>query len=208
MIMQIKTFVAVDFPENCYAAKCNDGIFLVDPGEYTPELDYYVKQNQSAIKYILLTHMHFDHIRATADIKKLCPDAKIVIHSLDADGLKSPQKNLAFYFGFDTKNVVPDILCDDLSVIEMGETKIKVLHTPGHTEGGVCYIVDDVIFSGDTLFEGSCGRTDFPGGNGPDLANSLKKINNLKGDYKVFSGHGNPTTLNNERKFNPYMRSL
>lgn len=206
--MQIKTFVSADFPENCYAVECNDGIFLVDPGEYTAELDCYVKKNKSDIKYILLTHNHFDHIHATADIKKLCPDAKIVVHYLDADGLNNPQKNLAAYFGFEIEYIAVDILCNDFDIIEMGETKIKVLHTPGHSEGSVCYIVDDVIFSGDTLFEGSCGRTDFPSGDGTALSNSLKKLKNLDGDYKVFSGHGSSTTLNRERIYNHYMRKL
>lgn len=206
--MQIKTFVSVDFPENCYAVHCDDGIFLVDPGEYTAELESYIKENALNIRYIFLTHMHFDHIRATTKIKSECPQAKIVIHSLDAEFINIPQKNLSAYFGFEVEEIIVDIICIDYDKLKMGNTEIQVLHTPGHTPGGACFIVDDAIFSGDTLFEGSCGRTDFPGGDSAIMANSLKKLKNLEGDYWVFPGHGNATTLNNERRYNLYMRTL
>ena len=206
--MLIKTFYSLDFPQNCYAVENEDGIFLVDPGEYTEKLALYVKQNSSNIKYILLTHLHFDHIRATAKIKNQCPNAKIVMHSLDANEVNNPQINLAAYFGYQIDDISVDVCCEDLQIITTGATNIRVMHTPGHTEGGVCYIVEDVIFSGDTLFEGSCGRTDFPGGDGNILLNSLKKLKYLDGDFKVYPGHGNPTTLSNEKVFNPYMRNL
>lgn len=206
--MLIKTFSAIDFPENCYAVRADSDIFLVDPGEYTSELEAYIKANALKIKYIFLTHMHFDHIRATARIKKQCPNAKIVIHISEALALNDPSKNLSAYFGFEVEEIVADVLCKDLDIIKMGEVEVQVLHTPGHTEGGVCFIVDDILFSGDTLFEGSCGRTDFPGGDSIVLANSLKRLKNLEGDYRVFPGHGNNTTLNCERLFNPFMRSL
>lgn len=206
--MEIKAFYAAEFPQNCYAAICNDGIFLVDPGEYTQKLDEFVKANKDKIKYILLTHKHFDHIRGVAKVKKICPDAKIVIHPNDAEGLYNGMESLALYFGFEQENVKADLLCEDNALIEMGDTKIKVIHTPGHTQGGVCYMVDNVIFCGDTLFEGSCGRTDFPGGSGSVLSASLKRLKDLDGDYILYAGHGNPTTLENERRFNPYMRSL
>lgn len=206
--MQIKTFYASQFPENCYAAICNDGIFLVDPGEFTLELERFIKENSTNIKYILLTHMHFDHIRATADVKKLCPNAKIVIHNLDAIGLSDSNLSLSYLFGFEQEKVYADVLCEDSQIIKLESTQIKVIHTPGHTQGGVCYMVEDVIFCGDTVFEGSCGRTDFPGGSGFVLAESLKKLKDLSGDYILYPGHGNSTTLNNERLYNPYMRTL
>ena len=206
--MEIKTFYAIEFAENSYAAECDDGIFLVDTGEFTPKLEAYVKENASNIKYVLLTHMHFDHIGAVADVKNICPNAKVVIHFLDAEGLFNSQKNLADYFGFETKKAVADITCNDLDVIKMGQTEIKVLHTPGHTAGGVCYLVNEAIFTGDTLFAGSCGRIDFPGGDAIVMQTSLKRLKNLEGDYKIFPGHNNPTTLNEERFFNPYLRSL
>ncbi len=206
--MQIRIFNTVDFPENCYAAIFSDGIFLVDPGEYTAELDAFVRENTDNIKYILLTHKHFDHVRGAVNVKKLCPDAKIVIHSLDADGLNDPIKSLATYFGFEQNNITADILCEDGDIINLGDTKIKVLHTPGHSEGGVCYIVENAIFCGDTLFKSSCGRTDFPGGSGCVLSQSLKKLKDIKGNYTLYPGHGEITSLNEERAYNPYMRML
>lgn len=206
--MQIKTFCAYEFPENCYAAILNDGIFLVDPGEFTSELEEFAKKNSSDIKYILLTHMHFDHIRAVAQVKEICPKAKIVIHTLDADGLSDSVLSLAYLFGFEQEKVKADILCNDKDVLKLGSTEIKVIHTPGHTQGGVCYMAENVIFTGDTVFEGSIGRTDFPGGSFEVLAESLEKIKDINGDFTLYPGHGNCTTLDKERLFNPYMRNL
>lgn len=206
--MQIKTFCAFQFPQNCYAAIFDDGIFLVDPGEFTQELENFVKVNGADIKYILLTHMHFDHIRATSKVKKLCPKAKIVIHSLDANGLVDSVLSLAYLFGFQQEMLNADILCEDNDILKLGSTEIKVIHTPGHTVGGVCYMVENVIFCGDTVFEGSIGRTDFPGGSFEVLSESLKKLKKIDGDYTLYPGHGNSTTLNAERCNNLYMRNL
>lgn len=206
--MQIKNFVSTEFPENCYAAILNDGIFLVDPGEYTKELSDFITENAEKIKYILLTHNHFDHIMGVFDVKKRCPNAKIVIHTLDAEGLKDPVISLARYFGFEQKAVGPDLLVNDKDILKIGKTKITVLHTPGHSVGSVCYLLDDVIFTGDTLFKQSIGRTDFPGGSYDDMLKSLKMLKELSGDYILYSGHGDKTTLSYERAFNPYLRNL
>lgn len=205
--MTVKTFVGFNFPENCYAAILDDGIFIVDPGEEINELINFVTENKENIKYILLTHLHFDHIRAVAAIKRICPHAKIVIHALDGNALNDVNYNLSSLFGFSIEKFNPDIICNDNDVINIGNTEIKVMHTPGHTRGSVCYIVNDIIFSGDTLFERSCGRTDFPGGDYLALSSSLQKLKNLSGDFIVYSGHGNPTTLNAERLHNPYIRN-
>lgn len=206
--MKIKTFCAFQFPQNCYAAIFDAGIFLVDPGEFTLELENFVKENAVDIKYILLTHMHFDHIRATSKVKKLCPEAKIVIHSLDANGLADSVLSLAYLFGFEQETVSADILCEDNDILKLGSTEIKVIHTPGHTIGGVCYMVENVIFCGDTVFEGNIGRTDFPDGSFEVLLESLKRLKRLDGDYILYPGHGNHTTLNIERCNNPYIRNL
>ena len=99
-------------------------------------------------------------------------------------------------------------MCENKDVLKLGSTKINVIHTPGHTLGGVCYMVEDVIFTGDTIFEGSIGRTDFPGGSWSVLKESLKILKEINGDYILYPGHGGSTTLNNERLYNPYMRDL
>ena len=205
--MEIKTFYT-KFPENIYGFICDDGIFIVDPGEVTDELKEFVTGNAEKIKYIFLTHNHFDHISGVAQVKKLCGNAKIVIHSSDAEGLSNPTKSLATYFGLEQNNTVADIFVKDQDIISMGNTQILIMHTPGHSKGSVCYIVGDIIFSGDTLFEGSCGRTDFPDGSDIEMTASLKKLKELSGDYNVYPGHGNKTKLSVERTFNPYMRNL
>ena len=205
--MQIKTFYT-KFPENIYAYICDDGIFIVDPGEFTDELKEFVTNNSEKIKYILLTHNHFDHICGVAEIKKICCNAKTVIPPLDAEGLSNPAKSLAAYFGCEQNKTKADMLLNDGDRINLGNTQIIVMHTPGHSKGSVCYLVDNIIFSGDTLFEGSCGRTDFPDGSDIEITASLKKLKDLSGDYEVYPGHGNKTKLSAERIFNPYMRNL
>ncbi len=206
--MEVKTFYGNNFPENCYAVILNESIFLVDPGEMTKELLEFVTENSNRIKYILLTHKHIDHIGAVYKIKNLLPEIKIVIHTLDSDGLLDSKKSLALYFSIPQEKINADILCSDGEVIKIEDKEVLVFHTPGHSVGSVCYIIDNLIFTGDTLFENSCGRTDFPDGDNLAMAESLKKIKNLKGDFILYPGHGNPTKLSVERIHNPYMRNL
>lgn len=206
--MDIKVFESKFFPENCYAAITDDGVFLVDPGEYTDKLREFVLKNAEKIKFILLTHRHFDHVVAVAQIIKDCPDAKVVIHEKDAGGLTDSSVSLAERFDALQQSVCPDILVSEGSVVEMGGTVIKVLHTPGHTAGSVCYHVGDNIFCGDTIFKGSCGRTDLPSGNSAELTNSLQRLKNLPFDAKLYPGHNDVTTLSYERSHNPYLTEL
>ena len=136
----------------------------------------------------------------------MCPNAKIVVHELDAKGLCDSVLSLAYLFGFQQEKVDPDILCVDNDIIKLENTEIKVIHTPGHTEGCVCYLVDDVIFCGDTIFEGSVGRTDFPGGSFNNLRYSIQsKLYVLPSETVVYPGHGNRTTIEFEKNNNPYV---
>ncbi len=206
--MEIKTFFATDFPENCYAGITEDGIFLVDPGEFTSELKNFVLKHCEEIKYILLTHRHIDHIGATAAVAKLCQNAKIVIHSLDAVGLTDFDASLANYFGLPQTAVSPHILCKDNDVLHLGKTKITVWHTAGHTVGSVCYLVGDVLFCGDLIFRQSCGRVDFPTGNPKEMMLSLKKLCDFSGELILYPGHMETTTLSAELSDNPYLRGI
>lgn len=203
--MDIKVFKSNFFSENCYAAITDDGIFLVDPGEYTGKLRQFVLENADKIQYILLTHRHVDHISGTAMVLKECSKAKVVIHELDARGLTDTTFSLATLFGVSQEIVEPDVLVTEGSVIKMGNTSITVLHTPGHTAGSVCYCVGDNIFCGDTIFKGSCGRTDLPSGNSSELLSSLQRLKNLLCDATLYPGHDDVTTLSHERSFNPYL---
>lgn len=199
--MQIIEFLPYGFSANCYALIEGGEIALIDVGTATAEVIDFVKKNSNNIKYILLTHDHFDHIGGVEEVLKYC-NAKVCIHKNDASGLVDSNFSLCNMAGVKQPNVAPDITFVGGEELLLGEKKIKVIYTPGHTDGCVCYLIEDVLFSGDTLFFESVGRTDFITGNSIQLQNSLKKIIALKGVAKVYTGHGEPTTLEHERKHN------
>lgn len=157
------------------------------------------------LKYILLTHGHFDHIIGTKAVKEKF-GAKVVISKEDEPMLNSAKLSLAAFCGAIQNNVDADITVTDGDTIMLGDIEIKVLATSGHTKGSVCYIANDYIFAGDTLFKLSCGRTDFPSGSSDDMQKSMYKLRDLAGDYKVITGHDDCTTLDYERKYNPCMK--
>ena len=205
MSVSVKAFFGTSFA-NSYAIECGQDIAIVDPGELSEELLDFIKNKQERVKYILLTHDHFDHILGVESLRSICPNAKVVIHKLDASGLKDSKYSLCKLAGVPQPNITPDTEVDDQSHLPFGNTEIKVLHTKGHTDGSVCYIIEDNVFSGDTLFEGTCGRTDFITGDYNEILNSLKLLSTLPKHFKVFSGHGNITTIENELKYNPYLK--
>ncbi len=181
---------------------------VVDPS--LPEESLIEKLNGKDVQYILLTHGHFDHF-CGAKLVKETTGAKVVIHKDDEEMLHDISKN-EFQMnceGYGFPEVDADILTEDGTEIMLGNTKITVMHTPGHSMGGVCYlfIEDKVMFSGDTLFRLCAGRTDLYGGNGRQELRSLAKIGELEGDYKVYPGHEEDTTLDFEREYNRYIRT-
>ena len=185
---------------------------IVDPGWYEKSIPEVLSENANIkLKYILLTHGHFDHILGVDGLKK-ATGAKVVIHENDREHLLDPKKSLADgNFPMPQIPVDADITVSDGDVLTLGKNEIKVMHTPGHTRGGVCYITegdDRVIFTGDTLFCMTAGRTDFFDGSEADLNNSLKKLVALDGDYRILPGHSKDTTLERERKRNWYFRRM
>ena len=181
---------------------------VVDPS--LPEEKLMEKLSGKNVKYILLTHGHFDHF-CGAKMVKDGTGAKVVIHEKDAGHLLDPKKSLAEgNFPESHQPVTADILVEDGDVIMLGNSPIKVMHTPGHTNGSVCYILEDerVIFSGDTLFCMTAGRTDFWDGSDEKMIASLKRLIALDGDYKVYAGHSRETTLERERTRNWYIRRM
>ncbi|MBR3439774.1 MAG: MBL fold metallo-hydrolase [Clostridia bacterium] len=163
------------------------------------------------VKYVLLTHGHFDHILGTYGVQQTY-GAKVVVHRADAPMLTDAETNLARVNGAENvfNPITPDIIVEDGDSIYLGDTEIKVLHTPGHTKGSVCYIIEDerTVFSGDTLFCRTVGRTDFPGGSTEELKNSLKKLLALEGDYRILPGHNRETDLDTERVRNIFIRRM
>ncbi len=206
--MNIITIETNGFGENCYIVTSDQGnAAVIDPGGKAEEILSYLGKNGLTAKKILLTHGHFDHIAAVWELKQ-ATGAEIAVHELDGEMLTSPVKNLAAMFGEDYRPVAADVLLQDGDRAVLDELVFQVIHTPGHTPGSVCFLVGETLFSGDTLFAGSIGRTDFPNGSYAQISESLKRLEALEGDYTVLSGHGEQTTLDRERNCNPYLRML
>lgn len=204
-MINVKSVLLGEIANNCYLitdAETNKSA-LVDCTEASAKMLDFI--GNADLEYILLTHGHFDHIGGVKEIKEKF-GAKVVISGQDEPMLSSGKLSLAAFCGGVQNNTSADILVKDGDVIELGKTSIKVMATPGHTKGGVCYIADDCIFTGDTLFFCSCGRTDFPGGSFDEIKQSLNKLARLKGNYKLYPGHDRVSTLDFERENNPYIR--
>lgn len=205
--MRISTHVVTDFFTNCYIVQ-DEGTgrtAIIDPGEFNETIKEQIdKIGNEYIDYILLTHCHIDHILGAKKLHEYT-GAPVVIHFADAAGLGNNDVNCINYFSGSGEAPTANKTVRDGDRFRLGDLTVKVLHTPGHTIGSCCYIIDDTIFSGDTIFRLSCGRTDLPTGDGAKLSRSLRKIADLDGDYKIYSGHGDPTTLDFERKRNVYI---
>ena len=193
--MIVKSFAVGWLSTNCYVVGCEETreAAVIDPGmeserEAEPILDF-IKQNSLQIKYIINTHGHPDHVAGNALMKE-ATGAPILIHENHSARVQSDRK------------------LHDGDVIPVGTLKLVVLHTPGHTKDGISLLGDNVVFTGDALFAGSVGRTDFVGGSYEELMRSIKtKLLSLPDSFKVYSGHGPPTTIGNEKRRNPFLQT-
>lgn len=210
MAVKVTNISFTGFTANCYLVTdmATGESLLVDPGAYGERQKDYIKSlGIQSFKYILLTHGHFDHILGAESFRGEF-GGKVVIHSFDEDKLSSAEKSL--YSHFDRENpfvcVTADITVKDGDTLPFGNETIEIMHTPGHTKGGVCYKIRDILFSGDTLFKGTIGRTDFPDSDEDEMLESLIKLDKLDMDYKIYPGHEGVTTLDFEKKTNRYMK--
>lgn len=198
--MNINTFIAGPIDANNYLLTDGDEAVLIDCSEVKPEI---LKElDNKKLKYILLTHGHFDHVLGVNGMREKT-GAKVLVNKEDTPRMEE-SANIMRTFGVQGVDIPKaDDYINDGEVIKFGNTEIKVLATPGHTEGGVCYLVDGKLFSGDTLFRDSVGRTDLPGGNFKKLSDSVKnKLFNLDENITVYPGHGPKTTIAYEKKYN------
>lgn len=191
---------------NCYLIISGTHAAVVDPSEPVEAITDCAAKEGVTVEYILLTHGHFDHI-FELDALASATGAKVCIHKYDADKLCDPEKNFASFFRLNTvSSTKPAMLLSDGDTISLGDEKITVLHTPGHSVGSVCFCFDDTLVSGDTLFAGTIGRYDFPDSSFDALSASLDKLFTLPESTKVYPGHGGTTTIGDERKYNMYFR--
>lgn len=197
--MKIEMFALGQLQTNCYLLLDeNKTCVIVDPAAEADFLIDYLKKNELKLSAILLTHSHYDHTGALRELKAET-GAQVYIHSEEVENEKSK-----LFSSLKSKEGLTYI--KDGEELSFGGIRLKALWTPGHTPGSVCFIAENAIFAGDTLFMGSCGRVDFSGGSFADMMASLKKLSELKGDFDVYPGHGPETSLARERSANPYMR--
>lgn len=202
--MEIKVITLGHIQVNCYLVSTEKAALVVDPGFESKIVEDFLIQNCDKERLILLTHAHFDHIGGAVALRDIT-DTDIAIGEKENFALSDSAFNLSDRFHAHIEPFSADILLRDLEEITVGDIKIKTIFTPGHTVGGVSYLVDDVLFSGDTLFNLSIGRTDFPGGNFEVLKNSVNKLFMLDGKTTVLAGHGEATTIAFEKENNPFL---
>ena len=193
---------------NCYILgdEVTKEAVVIDPGGDEDEILEVLKYNNFKLKLIIDTHGHFDHVDANQPLKD-ATGAQIAIHAADAQMLDKPSAEAMFFTGNRLRTSQADILLQENDILTFGQYRLKVLHTPGHTPGGISLVLEDhpYVYVGDLLFAGSIGRTDFPGGSYDALITAVKtKIFPLGDNYSVYPGHGPVTTVAQERKYNPF----
>lgn len=207
--MIVKKLVLGPLATNCYivgSESSKEGM-IIDPGAEANQILSSVKGSGLDIKFIVLTHSHIDHIGALKEIKG-ATGAEVAIHTDDAQALKGQEPSLGAMFGFSYPSPPPpDRLLGDGESIDIGDLRFSVLHTPGHTPGGICLLGEGIVFSGDTLFNYGVGRADLPGGSYSQLMDSIStKLMTLPDTTIVYPGHGPDTTIGTERQGNPFLR--
>lgn len=193
---------------NCYLFSCAESknAVVIDPGADGKRIYRWILEKGLKVEYILLTHGHIDHIGAVDELRELLGDVKVGIHEGDAGMLTDGKKNLSSYFGPGLSLKKADLLLSDGQELMIGKEQLKVIATPGHSPGSVCFLCSDGLISGDTLFAGSIGRTDFPGGSMDQLLSGVKnKLLLLPENTRVFPGHGEETSIGEEKRDNPFL---
>ena len=200
--MKIHTLPLGAYQTNCYIIQNGEHCAIIDPG-YEPDtiLGFLAKHGLTA-DAILLTHGHFDHVGA---VEKIVEKTGCALWMNERDWSQRISPLTSYFYPLANCDFTEVQFCEEGQEISTAGLSFRVLETPGHTHGSVCYLCGDAMFSGDTLFAGSCGRTDLPGGDWNTIQESLQRLAALEGSYTVYPGHGDSTTLAAERQYNPYM---
>jgi hydroxyacylglutathione hydrolase len=207
--MTVQTFTVGAFLTNCYVASCEKtrNAIIIDPGFDDPheaeKIFKYVEENTLTPKFIVNTHGHPDHTCGNKAVKDRF-NVPILIHEYDAHILGKLDKGTAELLRFRNNSTAADFLLHDGDPVKFGTITLKVMHTPGHTRGSISLLGEKQVFSGDTLFAGSIGRTDFPESSSADMKTSLQKLARLPDNFIVYPGHGPSTTIGEEKQSNPF----
>ncbi|MHC4570833.1 MAG: MBL fold metallo-hydrolase [Planctomycetota bacterium] len=210
--MKIDRLILGAYQTNCYILRssvADKDCLIIDTGLEAGELVDFLQRHELNPVAVVLTHGHADHITGLVALRDKFPNTKVYIHKLDAEMLTSAKDNLSALAGVLFMSEPADFLIEEGNVIEEANIKLQVLHTPGHTQGGICLYSKDegIVFSGDTLFADSVGRTDFPGGDIKQLTTGIKeKLCVLPDETVVYPGHGPVTTIAQEKASNPYLK--
>jgi hydroxyacylglutathione hydrolase len=212
-LLKIDRLILGAFETNCYVVRQDESAtecLLIDTGLDGSDLVAFLEGHQLTPVAVVLTHGHADHVVGLAALRQRYPGIKVFIHQLDAPLLADPDANLSGLAGLTFATEPADVLLRDGDVIEEAGIRLRVLHTPGHTLGGICLYAEPeaLVFAGDTLFADSVGRTDFPGGDMDQLIESIQtKLFTLPDNTAVYPGHGMRTTIGREKRANPFLQA-
>jgi glyoxylase-like metal-dependent hydrolase (beta-lactamase superfamily II) len=210
--MKITSIILGEYQTNCFCVTADDSAkdcLVVDTGLSPEPLIDHLQNSELNPVAVVYTHGHLDHTFGVKALRENWPDIKVAIHKDDADMLTNADKNLSAMMGMPLEFSAADIILNDGDEIDFAGVKLKVIHTPGHTPGGICLYSESekLVFAGDTLFAASVGRTDFPGGDHELLITSIRtKLIVLPDETKVYTGHGPMTMIGQEKKFNPFIQ--
>lgn len=196
------------FLSNCYivGAETTKEAAIIDPGADFVRIENEIKELGLTPKIIILTHAHGDHIGAVKDFVEKY-GTKVYMHKEDAEMLKDGNKNFSKILTGKSMSIIPDVELEDKDEIKLGDLNFEIIHTPGHTRGGICIKVENIMMTGDTLFNKSIGRTDFPGGSFEEIIQSIKeKIFKYDDDTVIYPGHNSPSTIKSEKLGNPFVK--